>query len=58
LKNLTLDVRKNEFLTLLGPSGCGKTTTLRLIGGFEKPDEGIFCIMVMTSVIYALQEKR
>jgi len=41
LKNLTLDVRKNEFLTLLGPSGCGKTTTLRLIGGFEKPDEGI-----------------
>jgi len=41
LKNLTLDVEKNEFLTLLGPSGCGKTTTLRLIGGFEKPDEGI-----------------
>ncbi|NLL06523.1 MAG: ABC transporter ATP-binding protein [Clostridiaceae bacterium] len=40
LKNLTLDVVKNEFLTLLGPSGCGKTTTLRLIGGFEKPDEG------------------
>ncbi len=27
-------------MTLLGPSGCGKTTTLRLIGGFEKPDEG------------------
>jgi len=40
LKNITLDVEKNEFLTLLGPSGCGKTTTLRLIGGFEHPDEG------------------
>lgn len=40
LKNLTLNVEKNEFLTLLGPSGCGKTTTLRLIGGFESPDEG------------------
>lgn len=40
LTNFTLDVEKNEFLTLLGPSGCGKTTTLRLLGGFEKPDEG------------------
>lgn len=40
LKNLNLYVRENEFLTLLGPSGCGKTTTLRLIGGFETPDEG------------------
>lgn len=40
LKNLNLYVRENEFLTLLGPSGCGKTTTLRLIGGFEMPDEG------------------
>jgi ABC-type Fe3+/spermidine/putrescine transport system ATPase subunit len=35
-----LDVRKGEFLCLLGPSGCGKTTTLRLIAGFERPDEG------------------
>lgn len=40
LKDLNLYVRKNEFLTLLGPSGCGKTTTLRLIGGFERPDSG------------------
>jgi len=29
-----------EFVTLLGPSGCGKTTTLRMIAGFEQPDEG------------------
>ena len=37
---LDLDVRQGEFLSLLGPSGCGKTTTLRLIAGFERPDEG------------------
>lgn len=40
LDDITLTIRKNEFLTLLGPSGCGKTTTLRIIGGFEKPDSG------------------
>jgi spermidine/putrescine transport system ATP-binding protein len=40
LDGFNLDVKKNEFLTLLGPSGCGKTTTLRIIGGFEKPDSG------------------
>jgi spermidine/putrescine transport system ATP-binding protein len=33
-------VRKGEFLSLLGPSGCGKTTSLRMIAGFEQPDEG------------------
>ena len=37
---LELAVRHGEFLSLLGPSGCGKTTTLRLIAGFEQPDEG------------------
>ena len=36
LDELCLEVKENEFLTLLGPSGCGKTTTLRIIGGFEK----------------------
>lgn len=40
LDDLNLYIRENEFLTLLGPSGCGKTTTLRLIGGFETPDNG------------------
>ena len=37
---IDLDVHQGEFLSLLGPSGCGKTTTLRLIAGFERPDEG------------------
>ncbi|NLP34491.1 MAG: ABC transporter ATP-binding protein [Clostridiales bacterium] len=40
LDDLNLYIRENEFLTLLGPSGCGKTTTLRIIGGFETPDQG------------------
>lgn len=40
LDELNLYIRENEFLTLLGPSGCGKTTTLRIIGGFEQPDNG------------------
>ncbi len=40
LSNFDLDVKEDEFLTLLGPSGCGKTTILRLIGGFEAPDDG------------------
>ena len=40
LTNISLDIHDNEFITLLGPSGCGKTTLLRMIGGFENPDEG------------------
>ena len=40
LDDLSIDIGKNEFVTLLGPSGCGKTTTLRMIGGFVTPDEG------------------
>jgi putative spermidine/putrescine transport system ATP-binding protein len=37
---LDLEIRTGEFFTMLGPSGSGKTTTLRLIGGFERPDAG------------------
>ncbi|MBA2670641.1 MAG: ABC transporter ATP-binding protein [Gemmatimonadetes bacterium] len=40
VSGLNLEVREGEFLSLLGPSGCGKTTTLRMIAGFERPDEG------------------
>src|SRR6195256_6299510 len=37
---LTLEIFEREFFALLGPSGCGKTTLLRLLAGFEAPDEG------------------
>jgi len=40
LKEVSLDIHDNEFVTLLGPSGCGKTTLLRIIGGFLTPDKG------------------
>ncbi|HBC96539.1 MAG TPA: spermidine/putrescine ABC transporter ATP-binding protein [Clostridium sp.] len=40
IKNISLDIRKGEFLTILGPSGCGKTTILRMIAGLEKPTSG------------------
>ncbi len=38
--HVSLDIRSGEFLALLGPSGCGKTTLLRMLAGFETPDEG------------------
>jgi iron(III) transport system ATP-binding protein len=41
---ITLDVKKGELVAVLGPSGCGKTTLLRLIAGFERPDEGSIVI--------------
>ena len=40
LRDISLDVTRGEFVTLLGASGCGKTTTLRIISGLETPDEG------------------
>ena len=38
--DISLELARGEFFTLLGPSGCGKTTTLRMIAGFEQPTEG------------------
>ena len=40
LENFSVEIARHAFVTILGPSGCGKTTTLRLIGGFETPDNG------------------
>ena len=40
LNSINLNIYDKQFVTLLGPSGCGKTTTLRIVGGFEVPDEG------------------
>src|SRR5256885_2002068 len=37
---VSLEIREGEFFSMLGPSGCGKTTTLRMIAGFEMPDDG------------------
>ncbi|GAA4231927.1 ABC transporter ATP-binding protein [Actinomadura meridiana] len=63
LDGVDLSVREGEFLTLLGPSGCGKTTTLRCLGGLEKPDAGEITIGgdVVTSVpeqIFVPPERR
>ncbi len=44
LDNVTLNVKKGEFVTILGPSGCGKTTLLRLIAGFQTASEGVIKI--------------
>jgi len=44
VRSLDLDIGRGEFFTLLGPSGCGKTTTLRVIAGFEEPNEGTVLI--------------
>ena len=40
LNNVSMEIKKGEFFSLLGPSGCGKTTLLRIIAGFEYPDSG------------------
>jgi ABC-type Fe3+/spermidine/putrescine transport system ATPase subunit len=44
VRDLSLAVKRGEFVTLLGPSGCGKTTTLRCIAGLERSDAGEICI--------------
>jgi ABC-type Fe3+/spermidine/putrescine transport system ATPase subunit len=60
---LNLEIREGEFFTLLGSSGCGKTTTLRLLGGLEKPDDGEIhlgerCLVSGTQRLFVKPEKR
>ena len=55
---LNLRVHKGEFLSLLGPSGCGKTTSLRMIAGFEQPDEGEILIGGVDAVGHAAVQAR
>jgi iron(III) transport system ATP-binding protein len=60
---LNLEVREGEFFTLLGSSGCGKTTTLRTVGGLEKPDGGEIylgdrCLASKNQGIFVKPEKR
>ena len=57
LEDLSLDIKRNEFVTLLGPSGCGKTTTLRIIGSFVTPDSGKV-LMDGEDITYMPTEKR
>lgn len=45
VRDLNLDIRRGEFLTLLGPSGSGKTTSLMMLAGFETPTAGRFSSM-------------
>ena len=57
LDDVSIDIRKGEFFSLLGPSGCGKTTLLRIIAGFDSPDSGV--VLLNTSDILPLPpEKR
>jgi ABC-type Fe3+/spermidine/putrescine transport system ATPase subunit len=60
---INLDIREGEFFTLLGSSGCGKTTTLRMVGGLEKPDGGEIylgseCLASGAKNIFVKPEKR
>jgi len=63
VNRLNLEIREREFFTLLGSSGCGKTTTLRMVGGLEKPDGGEIylgdrCLVSGEQKIFVKPEKR
>jgi ABC-type Fe3+/spermidine/putrescine transport system ATPase subunit len=60
---LNLEIREGEFFTLLGSSGCGKTTTLRMVGGLEKPDAGAIylgdrCLVSAAEGMFVKPERR
>ena len=49
LKGVSIEFRKNEFVSILGPSGCGKTTLLNIIGGLDQYTSGDLCINSKTA---------
>jgi spermidine/putrescine transport system ATP-binding protein len=51
VNDVSLDIQRGEFFSMLGPSGCGKTTTLRLLAGFERPDEDGGEVRLMGEVV-------
>src|SRR6188474_207461 len=57
VRDVSLEIGEGEFFSLLGPSGCGKTTTLRMIAGFEIPDEGRI-VLQGTDVTRVFSNKR
>ena len=57
LKDINLDIKKGEFISLLGPSGCGKTTLLRIIADLLKPTKGSVRIDGMTPREIRMQQK-
>jgi len=57
VRDVSLEIAEGEFFSLLGPSGCGKTTTLRMIAGFEIPDEGRI-VLQGTDVTTVFSNKR
>ena len=57
LKNVNLDIREGEFISLLGPSGCGKTTLLRIIADLLQPSEGTVTVRGETTRDIRLQKK-
>jgi ABC-type Fe3+/spermidine/putrescine transport system ATPase subunit len=63
VNRINLDIAEGEFFTLLGSSGCGKTTTLRMVGGLEKPDGGAIhlggqCLVSLDKNLFVKPEKR
>src|SRR5438132_1602247 len=63
VNRINLEIKEGEFFTLLGSSGCGKTTTLRMVGGLEKPDGGAIyladrCLVSDTQKLFVKPEKR
>ena len=61
VREITFEVAKGEFYTLLGPSGCGKSTTLRCVAGLERPEEGEIVIddtLVTSPAVFLLPSER